>query len=76
MKSGIMDDYIFLDFRRAVPKQPHPSTASGLSLTSTNLFPDIANLFHVVFDDQYQTATIYNKNVQQLIKILLLETHN
>ena len=32
MKSGIMDDYIFLDFCRAVPKQPHPSTASGLSL--------------------------------------------
>jgi len=60
-KSGMMDDYIFLDFRRGVPRKPHPN---------------IAKLFHVVFDDQYQTVKIYDKDVQELMEIKLLETHN
>lgn len=61
LKSGDMTDYILLDFRTKSLRKCHP---------------DIPNLFHIVFGDGYQTATVYDNQLKQVGgTIALLENH-
>jgi len=61
LKSGDMADYILLDCRTTIPRKS---------------FPNIQNLFHVVFQDGYQKVVVYN-NMAKPVKgpIALLENH-
>ncbi|KAM6499703.1 hypothetical protein JOM56_005211 [Amanita muscaria] len=61
LNSGDMNDYILLDCCTSIPSKQ---------------FPEIQNLFHVVFQDGYKKVDVYD-NMTKLVKgsIVLLENH-
>jgi len=61
LKSNDMADYILLDCRTTIPRKS---------------FPNVQNLFHVVFHDDYQKVVVYN-NMAKLVNgpIVLPENH-
>ncbi|KIL58917.1 hypothetical protein M378DRAFT_15182 [Amanita muscaria Koide BX008] len=62
LNSGDMNDYILLDCCTSIPSKQ---------------FPDVQNLFHVVFRDGYKKVDVYD-NMTKLVKgsIVLLENHH
>ena len=77
LTAGDMFDYILLDCRTSIPQKKH----SGIDISfqsncSANFILDFQNLFHVVFQDGYQTVRVYNNMVEQVAgPIQLLENH-
>ena len=67
LSSGDMVDYILLDCRTRIPRDPHPGIdISFLANPYANFFLDIKNLFHVVFQDDYRKVVVYDNMVKQV----------
>lgn len=77
LTSGDMTDYILLDCRTSIPKKAHPGIdISFLANSCANLFIEILNLFHVVFQDDYREVVVYDNMVKPVTEsITLLENH-
>jgi hypothetical protein len=77
LTAGDMVDYIFLDCCTSIPQNKHSGIdISFLSNCSANFILDFQNLFHVVFQNGYQTVRVYNNMVEQVAgPIQLLESH-
>jgi len=75
LKLGNMDDSILLDCRTTIPARKYPGINIFLLANScANIFLEIRNLFHVVFQDDYKKVAVYN-NMAKLVKasIVLLK---
>jgi hypothetical protein len=72
-----LTDYILLDCRMSVPRQPHPSTLLTFGINPcADDFADIPNLFHVVFGNGYKEVSLYDNKVNKMVEtIALLENH-
>lgn len=77
LKSGDMADYILLDCRTSIPRTKHPGIDNSfLANSCADFFLAIQNLFHVVFQNDYQKVVVYNNMVKQVKgPIVLLENN-
>jgi hypothetical protein len=74
--SNDMVDYILLDCRTKKLRDAHPGRDHPLKLSviETDLsFTALANLFHVVFQDKFTRAIIFDNKLEQVEDFLLLE---
>lgn len=66
-----LSDYVILDCRQTRPQDPHPRKANfysnnKLRLTLVPSHPDLANLYHLMFSDNFEELSILDNRLKQV----------
>jgi len=74
--SGVMDDYVVLDFRPSKPRRSHNGTSPLFRpYWSYKLFSDLMNVYYIVYKNDWTEVEVYNNELEVVDRFVLSYAH-